>query len=244
MSQKLVGNVCMITGASAGIGRASALALAAEGASLILVARRKPRLDELVEMVQSAGGHATAVVGDVREEGTALRAMRAAREQFGALHILLNNAGMGNYKPLVETSAEEYDEMMDTNMRSTFLFTRHAIPIMLQQRSGLILILSSMAGKYGFAGESVYCATKFAQVGFVQALDKELRPNGIKVGVICPGGVKTEFALGKGRSAEGVAQSGMLDAQDVAAAVLLACTQPAHSRIVEIQMRPMVEPLT
>ena len=244
MGQKLVGNVCMITGASSGIGRASALALAGEGASLILVARRRSRLDELVEMVQSAGGRATAVVGDVRDEGAALRAMRTAREQFGALHILLNNAGMGIYKPLVETSAEEYDEMMDTNMRSTFLFTRHAVPIMLQQRSGLILILSSMAGKYGFAGESVYCATKFAQVGFAQALDQELRPSGIKVGVICPGGVKTEFALGKGRTAEGVAQSGMLDAEDVAAAVLLACTQPAHSRIIEIQMRPMVEPLT
>jgi len=100
-----------------------------------------------------------------------------------------------------------------------------------------------MAGIYGFAGEAVYCATKFAQVGFAQALDKELRPYGIKVGVICPGGVKTEFALGKGRTEESVAQSGMLDPEDVAGAVLLACTQPAHSRIIEIQMRPMVEPL-
>src|SRR5205085_10597908 len=120
----------------------------------------------------------------------------------------------------------------------------HAVPLMMEQRSGTILMLSSMAGKYGFAGEAVYCATKFAQVGFAQALDKELHPHGIKVGVICPGGVKTEFALGKGRTPEGVAQSGMLDPEDVAAAVLLACTQPAHSRIIEIQMRPMAEPLT
>ena len=244
MSQKLAGSVCMITGASAGIGRASARALAREGASLVLVARRKPRLDELAELVHSAGGRAIAVVGDVREEETALRAIQAAKEHFGALHILLNNAGMGNYKPLIETSAEEYDEMMDTNMRSTFLFTRHAVPLMTEQRSGAILMLSSMAGKYGFAGEAVYCASKFAQVGFAQALDKELRPYGIKVGVICPGGVKTEFALGKGRTAEGVAQSGMLDPEDVAEAVLLACTQPAHGRIIEIQMRPMVEPLS
>lgn len=234
----------MITGASAGIGRASALALAREGASLVLVARRKPRLDELADLVHSAGGRAIAVVGDVREEETALRAMQAAKEHFGALHILLNNAGMGNYKPLIETSAEEYDEMMDTNMRSTFLFTRHAVPLITEQRSGAILMLSSMAGKYGFAGEAVYCASKFAQVGFAQALDKELRPYGIRVGVICPGGVKTEFALGKGRTAEGVAQSGMLDPEDVAEAVLLACTQPAHGRIIEIQMRPMVEPLS
>src|SRR5436309_5528148 len=124
---------------------------------------------------------------------------------------------------------------METNMRSTFLFTRHAVPLMLEQGSGLILMLSSMAGKYGFAGEAVSCASKFAQVGFAPALDQELRPQGIKVGVICPGGVKTEFALGKGRTAESVAQSAMLEPEDVAAAVVLACTQAPGSRIIEIQ---------
>ena len=117
-------------------------------------------------------------------------------------------------------------------------------PVMIAQQSGTILMLSSMAGKYGFPGEAVYCATKFAQVGFAQALDKELRPHGIKVGAICPGGTKTEFALGRGRTEEGVAQSEMLEPSDVAAAVLLACTQSPGSRIIEIQMRPMVEALT
>lgn len=244
MSQRLSGSVCLITGASAGIGKACALTLANEGASLVLTARRKQRLDELVEMIQSTGGRAVTVIGDVREEETARRAAAAAKEHFGAVHFLINNAGMGNYKQLIDTSAEEYDEMMDTNVRSTFLFTRHTVPLMIEQKSGMILMISSMAGIYGFAGEAVYCATKFAQVGFAQALDKELHPHGIRVGVICPGGVKTEFALGKGRTPEGVAQSGMLDPEDVAAAVLLACTQPAHSRIIEIQMRPMSEPLT
>jgi NADP-dependent 3-hydroxy acid dehydrogenase YdfG len=132
---------------------------------------------------------------------------------------------------------------MDTNVRPTFLFTRHTVPVMLQQRRGTILILSSMAGVYGFAGEAVYCATKFAQVGFAQALDKELRPHGIKVGVICPGGVKTEFAIGRGRTEEGVSKSEMLEPEDVAHAVLLACTQSPGSRIVEIQMRTMAEAL-
>src|SRR2546429_8479533 len=134
--------------------------------------------------------------------------------------------------------------MIDTSVPPACPLPRHTVPLMIEQRSGMILMISSMAGIYGFAGEAVYCATKFAQVGFAQALDKELHPHGIKVGVICPGGVKTEFALGKGRTAEGVAQSGMLDPEDVAEAVLLACTQPAHARIIEIQMRPMVEPLT
>jgi 3-oxoacyl-[acyl-carrier protein] reductase len=132
---------------------------------------------------------------------------------------------------------------MDSNMRSTFLFTRHTVPAMLAQGTGTILMIASMAGLYGFAGEAVYCASKFAQVGFAQALDRELRPKGIKVGVICPGGVKTEFALGKGRTAESVAQSAMLEPEDVAAAVVLACTQAPGSRIIEIQMRPMGEPL-
>jgi 3-oxoacyl-[acyl-carrier protein] reductase len=151
--------------------------------------------------------------------------------------------GVGNYKNLVDTSAADYDEMVDTNIRSTFLFSRHAVPVMIAQHSGTILMISSMAGIYGFAGEAVYCATKFAQVGFAQALDKELRPQGIKVGLICPGGVKTEFALGKGRTSEGVAKSGMLEAEDVAGAVLLACTQSKGSRIIQVQMRTMDESL-
>lgn len=243
MTGKLAGKTALITGATAGIGKASALALAQESANLILVARRQERLSKMEAAVEQAGGNAVSVAGDAREEETALRAVATATEAFGSLDILINNVGVGNYKNLVETSAKEYDELMDTNVRSTFLFTRHAVPVMLDQGSGIILMISSMAGIYGFAGEAVYCATKFAQVGFAQALDRELRPHGIKVGVICPGGVKTEFALGKGRTEQSVAESGMLDPEDVAGAVLLACTQSPRSRIIEIQMRTMDEAL-
>jgi short-subunit dehydrogenase len=244
MAGKLAGKVALITGASAGIGKASALALAQEDANIVLTARRQERLDELVAAVQQAGGKAVSVVGDATEEETAQQCVAAATQTFGTLDILINNVGVGNYKNLVDTSAAEYDEMMDANFRSTFLFTRHSVPVMIKQGSGTILMISSMAGLYGFAGEAVYCATKFAQVGFAQALDKELRPHGIKVGVICPGGVKTEFALGKGRTEQGVAASGMLDPKDVASAVILACTQSSNSRIIEVQMRTMDEPLT
>ena len=243
MSQKLVGKVALITGASAGIGAASALALAEEGAKIVVTARREDRLESLCDDIRNLGGEAAFVVGDARDEETAQKSVAMALESFGRLDILLNNAGVGNYKKLADTSAEDYDEMMDSNVRSTFLFTRHAVPVMLEQKSGTILMLSSMAGIYGFPGEAVYCATKFAQVGFAQALDKELRESGIKVGLICPGGVKTEFALGKGRTEQSVEQSGMLEPQDVAGAVLLACTQSANSRIIEIQMRTMAEPL-
>lgn len=243
MAGRLNGKVAIVTGASAGIGQACARALAAEGAQLVLTARRQERLQTLASEIEALGPKAFIVAGDAREEETARRTMQTAMESAGRVDILINNAGMGIYKDLVETSAEEYDELMNTNVRSTFLFTRHAVPVMLKQGEGTILMLSSMAGIYGFAGEAVYCATKFAQVGFAQALDKELRTRGIKVGVICPGGVKTEFAIGQGRTEEGVAQSAMLEPEDVAAAVLLACTQSPGSRIIEIQMRTMAEPL-
>ena len=243
MNQRLQGKVALITGASAGIGQACARALGAAGAHLVLTARRGERLDALRQELERDGQRVLHVLGDAREERTAAETVRAATDAFGTVDILVNNTGVGNYKNLVDTSAEDYDEMMDTNVRSTFLFTRHVVPVMLEKKRGTILMISSMAGIYGFAGEAVYCATKFAQVGFAQALDKELRPHGIKVGLICPGGVKTEFALGKGRTEEKVAASDMLESEDVAGAVLLACTQSAQSRIIQIQMRTMAEAL-
>lgn len=243
MGKKLDGKVALVSGASSGIGAACVRALAAEGASFILTARREERLRALLAEISRLGARGEAVAGDARDEETARRAVGTAVKTYGRLDILINNAGVGNYKNLVDTSADEYDEMMDSNMRTTFLFARHAVPVMRAQKSGTILMISSMAGVYGFAGEAVYCATKFAQVGFAQGLDRELRPDGIRVGAICPGGVKTEFAIGKGRTAEGVARSEMLEAEDVAGAVLLACTLPARARIIEVQMRTMAEPL-
>lgn len=141
MAGKLVGKVVLITGASAGIGWASALALAQEGAAMVLTARRQERLAELAAAVKQAGGQAVWVAGDARDEQTAVRAVKAAVESFGRLDILINNAGVGNYKNLVDTSSEEYDELMDSNVRSTFLFSRHAVPGMIQQGSGTVLMI-------------------------------------------------------------------------------------------------------
>jgi NADP-dependent 3-hydroxy acid dehydrogenase YdfG len=163
MTKKLTGKVALITGASAGIGYACARALATEGARLVLTARREDRLDALKQETEKLGAHSVIVAGDARQESTAIKTVEAATKAFGRIDILINNAGAGNYKNLIDTSAEEYDQLMDTNVRSTFLFTRHTVPVMLQQRRGTILMLSSMAGVYGFAGEAVYCATKFAK---------------------------------------------------------------------------------
>ncbi len=243
MAGRLNNKVAVITGASAGIGQACARALMSEGADLVLTARRRERLEQLALEANGLGTRSAIVIGDAREEDTARRTIEQAIKSFGRVDILINNAGVGNYRNLVDTSLDEYDEMMDSNVRSTFLFTRYAVPEMLKQREGTVLMISSMAGVYGFAGEAVYCATKFAQVGFAEGLDKELRPHGIKVGTINPGGVKTEFALGKGRTEADVEQSQMLESEDVAEAVLFACTQPKGARIIQIQMRTMAESL-
>ena len=240
---KLDGKVALITGASAGIGLAMARRFLAEGADVAVVARRGERLAAFADEARQAGRRCEVIVGDAREETTARQAVQTTLDTLGQIDLLVNNAGMGIYAPLVETSADDYDQMMNTNMRSTFLFTRYTVPSMLERGAGTIINVSSMAGVMGFAGEAAYCASKFAQVGFTQALDRELRPRGIKVGVVCPGGVKTEFAIGSGRTEEGVASSGMLEAEEVAEAVLLMATQPASARIIEIRMRPMVEPL-
>lgn len=239
----LDGKVAVVTGTSSGIGLAVAHRFAQEGADLTVIARRSDRLEAFADEVRKAGRRCVVIIGDVREEDTARQTVQETLDTLGKIDILVNNAGIGIYGNLVETSVADYDAMMDTNMQSTFLFTRHTVPSMLERGAGSIINVSSMAGVMGFPGEAAYCATKFAQVGFTQALDRELRPRGIKVGVVCPGGVKTEFAIGSGRTEEGVAASDMLDPDEVAEAVLLMATQPAGARIIEIRMRPMVEPL-
>ena len=157
MPNKLQGKVALITGASAGIGQACARALAGEGCNLVLTARRQERLESLKEEAKTHGAETVFVTGDAREEQTALDTIKAAQDAFGRIDFLINNAGAGNYKNLVDTSAEEYDELMDTNVRSTFLFTRHTVPVMLAQKSGTILMLSSMAGVYGFGVVLMAC---------------------------------------------------------------------------------------
>jgi NADP-dependent 3-hydroxy acid dehydrogenase YdfG len=238
----LAGKSVLVTGASAGIGWATALALAAKGASIVVTARREQRLRELCDLIAAGGGRAVFLAGDAAEESTAEKCVALAVKQFGRLDILINNAGAGNYKNLVDTSAEEYDALMDANMKSSFLFSRHAAPVMIAQKDGEILFISSVAGLQGYAGEAVYCASKFAQIGFAQALDGELRKYGIKVGTICPGGVKTEFAVGKGRTEEGVKNSYMMEPHEVADAIVFACSQPRNARILQMTVRHMGEP--
>jgi 3-oxoacyl-[acyl-carrier protein] reductase len=241
-ANSLAGKIALITGASAGIGWATALAFAEKGVCVVVTARREQRLRELCDLIATRDGKAAYLAGDAADETTAQNCVALAVKLFGRLDILINNAGAGNYKNLVDTSAEEYDALMDSNMKSSFLFTRHAAPVMIEQKRGEILFISSVAGLQGYAGEAVYCASKFAQIGFAQALDGELRKYGIKVGTICPGGVKTEFAVGKGRTEEGVKSSYMMEPHEVADTIVFACMQPRNARILQMTVRHMGEP--
>ena len=240
---RLAGKVAIVTGASKGIGRASAIGLAAEGAAVVAVARSGDKLEALRGEIEAAGGRCAPVVGDVAQKATAAETLDVTLGRFGRVDVLLNNAGIGSYADFLDYSVEDYDLVMNTNMRSTFLFTKAVVPTMKAQGSGLILQVSSQAGIRGFTREAVYCATKHAQVGFTQALRLELQPFGIKVAVICPAGVKTEFAIGHGRTPEFVASSGFLEAEDVADAVVFAATQRPNARMTQINLIALDEAL-
>ena len=205
----------------------------------MLTARRAERLHDLQREIESTGGIALCHAGDAADEATASAIVALALERFGRVDILINNAGQGNYKQLVDTSLAEYDDLMRSNMRSGFVFTRAVVPPMVAQGSGTILFISSIAGLAGAANESVYCATKFAQVGFAQSLDAELRKHGIKVQAICPGGIKTEFAVGRGRDTDSIARSTMMDPDELAEAVVFACSLPPNLRIPSMVVRHM-----
>ncbi|GGG64567.1 SDR family oxidoreductase [Edaphobacter dinghuensis] len=235
----LAGKTALVTGASSGLGWATAVALAHHGANIVVTARREERLRQLCAEIESTGTKAVFFAGDAAAEATAQQTIALAVATFGHLDILINNAGAGNYKNLIDTSAEEYDALMNANVRSGFLFSRHAVPHMIEQKQGTILFISSVSGLQGVAGEAVYSASKFAQVGFAQSLDAELRKHGIKVGVICPGGMKTEFAVGHGRTEDYVRSSHMMEPHEVAEAIVFACLQPPNLRIPQMTVRHM-----
>jgi len=235
--------VAVITGASRGIGRATALALAREGVHIVATARTASELQELVAECIALGVKAIGVPADAANADDVKRLKAEALAAFPQIDILVNNAGVAKYASLLDHTVEDYDWMMITNVRSTFLCTHAFLPEMLTRHSGSIIIVSSQAGLRGFPNEAVYCATKFAQVGFAQALDSEVREHNIKVSVIAPGGVGTTFAFGTGRTAGAPYLENMLEAEEVADAVVFAAAQPTKSRVMLIGMRPMSESL-
>jgi NAD(P)-dependent dehydrogenase (short-subunit alcohol dehydrogenase family) len=193
MAVNLAGKVAVVTGASAGIGRATALALARAGARVLVTARRAERLEALAQEIRAAGGEAVAVPGDIARREHVRIIIGSAIERLGRLDILVNNAGLGHYAPLEETPPEVFQYLWDVNVMGMVYGIQEALPFMRQQGRGHILNVSSVAGKRGGSGHSAYGATKFAQIGISEALRLELWKSGIYVSVVCPVVTETEF---------------------------------------------------
>ncbi len=229
----LAGKVALVTGASRGIGAAVARALAAEGVRIALASRSG---DDL-----GLGG-AVARPCDVRRPEDLEALAAEAVERFGGIDILVANAGVGAYGPFLELPADQLEEMIDVNVKGTLYAVRAALPHLLRSDAADIVTLASEAGRRGLPLEAVYCASKFAQVGFTRALDHELREQGVRCSNVCPGGVATDFAMGRGRTPDMPALTGMMTPENVAEVVLFVVTRPRNHRILETAFRPVAEP--
>ncbi|HEX3509936.1 MAG TPA: SDR family NAD(P)-dependent oxidoreductase [Solirubrobacteraceae bacterium] len=243
MGEELNGQVVAITGASSGIGEATALACAGAGAAVALAARRLERVEALAERIASAGGRAIAVQTDVGDEAQARAFVARAHEELGRLDVLVNNAGVMLLGPIEQADTEEWRRMIDANVFGVLYCTHAALPLMREQGSGHIVNVSSVAGRFARAGSGVYNLTKFGVGAFSEALRQETVPLGIRVTTIEPGAVATELA-GHNRpevidvmrkTFEGVTP---LASEDIARAILYAIAQPPNVSINEVLVRP------
>ena len=229
----LDGKVALVTGASRGIGAAVARKLHDAGASVGLLSRGGDDLG----LERGLG-----VECDVRNRAAVAEATGKIVERFGGLQIAVANAGVGAYGPFLELDPERVEAMIDINLKGTLYTAAATLPHLLESGEGDFLSLASVAGLRAFPGESAYNASKFGQLGFTRSLDHELRERGVRATCICPGGVKTDFAIGFGRTEDDPALERMLTAEEVADVVLFTLTRPRRMRILTTSFRPMIEP--
>ena len=210
----LAKKVAIVTGASSGIGYAAARLFASEGASLVVVARRQAELNHLLSHIDGIGGRAIAVVGDVKEETTAKRAVEAAVSTFGGLDISFNNAGtLGAMGPTPEIPVAAWRDTVETNLTSAFLGARYQIPEMLKRGSGSVIFTSTFVGyTAGFPGAAAYAASKAWLIGLTQALATEYGPNAIRVNALLPGGTDTPMGAEMNGTPEAMAHVASLHA--------------------------------
>lgn len=210
----LQGKVIIVTGASKGIGRATACLLAERGAHVILAARSPKELEEVSRTIESRRGISRGIPTDIRDESDVKVLMQQAQGYFGRIDVLINNAGRCIFGPLSQASLADWEEVMETNLKGVFLCTREVIPIMIRQGEGHIITVASQAGKFGLPNLAIYCASKFGVIGFSEALKQELNPYRIKVSYLCPGYVNT--GLLKAFPEETLSQAKMAQPQEVA----------------------------
>ena len=244
MVSKLEGKVAIITGASSGIGEATAIALAAEGAKVVIAARRVERLEAVAKQIIDHGGQALSIVSDITDEAQAKNVIQKAHTEFGHIDILVNNAGISFPGRIENADPSNWRKMIDINVLALMYTTRIALPIFKAQKSGHIVNISSVAGRIARAGMAGYNVTKWGVNAFSEALRQEVYQDNIRVTIIEPGLVETEIdqhitdVVAKQEIEARRKAITPLQSEDIAAAIVYAVSQPQHVNVNEILIRP------
>ena len=231
---RLAGRVALVTGGSRGIGRAIAIKLAGLGAAVAICGRDAEKLRATADELQALTKKSFWQTADVTRADDVEQLVSDAEKELGPIGILVNNAGIGLFGPAHDKTEEDWDRVLNTNAKSVFLVSRAVVPAMIRQGAGDIINITSLAGRNSFAGRGLYCASKWAVQGLSGCMAEDLRDYGIRVSVICPGSVATEFS-GRGTKDAGKA----LQPDDVALAVAAVVTQRQGSFMSEIHIRPL-----
>jgi 3-oxoacyl-[acyl-carrier protein] reductase len=230
----LSGLVALVTGGSRGIGRAIALRLATLGSSVAICGRDPQSLQAVETELKARAPSVLSQVADVTRSSDVTSLIETIEATLGPISILVNNAGIGGFGPAHEKSEEDWDRVLNTNLKSVFLVSRAVAPSMIRHKRGDIINISSLAGRNAFAGGGLYCASKWGAQGLSACMAEDLREHGIRVSVICPGSVATDFS-GRGPKDP----SKVLTPDDVAHAVAMVVTQGPQSFLSEIHVRPL-----
>ncbi|EQB63134.1 MAG: Short-chain dehydrogenase/reductase SDR [candidate division Zixibacteria bacterium RBG-1] len=233
--------IVIITGASRGIGKATALLFGEKGARVVIAARSQDDSEKTAsEMIKkNPKSEVLAVVSDVTQEKSIKNLVQQAIQKFGGIDILVNNAGIGINKPVAEFTTLDWDLTLDTNLKGPFLISREVLPIMIKQRGGQIINISSGAGKNPIKNYAAYCASKFGLIGFSESLALEVRNYNIKVSVLLPGTTATHFG-DKKREYVGLRPKNSLLPKEVAEAILTLATQEPQAWTSEMNLRPLI----
>ncbi|WP_375208374.1 SDR family oxidoreductase [Hyphomonas jannaschiana] len=248
MTDNISGKVIVITGASSGMGEATARGLAAKGAKVALGARRLDRLEAIVKEIEAAGGEAIAVATDVAKLEDVQKLVETARQKFGRVDVIFNNAGLMPLSPLDSLKIDEWNQMIDVNVKGTLYGIAAVLPVFQEQKSGHVINVSSVYGHKTVATGAVYCATKHAVRSLSEGLRQEVKDYNVRVTVISPGAVDTELTShiteeGLGDEVRGFVKQIAVPASTMADMVAFAVSQPANVDVNEILFRPTVQPV-